>query len=410
MKRQLSVATALFGVFCASAVSAQLQGSIRLTGEVSQINPSIIDIAGQPYNPQTEVFEVGNAIDVTITWNISSTPVGMQPPGATPGVFTYELDPNEVTVTGQVGGIPLSGGGPITLLIANDVSTVAVPTPFDIWTLSFGSLSSCPLSFEHPTTPTVNGGIGFRDATAAALSSNEFQWPTVASFSVRRLTVLAGAIDPGTQACLPVVATYAVGDVASPSNDLDGDGVEDALDNCPSVANADQLDANGDGYGDACVSVTGFISDAASVGPGLILGELTRIIGAVQAGENLSVGDRSWVVGPNLLGDGVSVGTRSLLSPGVAIGDDTTIGDLVLVSPNVDIGSRVAIEDRVVVLPRANIGSDVTIGGGVLISAFAVIGDGAVLGDNVVVGAGAIVAAGAVVPSGTRIRPRATFQ
>jgi hypothetical protein len=34
--------------------------------------------------------------------------------------------------------------------------------------------------------------------------------------------------------------------------DTDGDGVSDSQDNCPTVANADQADGNGDGRGDAC--------------------------------------------------------------------------------------------------------------------------------------------------------------
>jgi hypothetical protein len=34
--------------------------------------------------------------------------------------------------------------------------------------------------------------------------------------------------------------------------DGDGDGITDADDNCPAVANADQADADGDGIGDAC--------------------------------------------------------------------------------------------------------------------------------------------------------------
>ena len=37
-----------------------------------------------------------------------------------------------------------------------------------------------------------------------------------------------------------------------PPADADADGVPDASDNCPNVANADQADADGDGVGDAC--------------------------------------------------------------------------------------------------------------------------------------------------------------
>jgi hypothetical protein len=40
--------------------------------------------------------------------------------------------------------------------------------------------------------------------------------------------------------------------VAKRPPDLDRDGIEDAKDNCPTVANADQRDSNRDGKGDAC--------------------------------------------------------------------------------------------------------------------------------------------------------------
>jgi hypothetical protein len=45
---------------------------------------------------------------------------------------------------------------------------------------------------------------------------------------------------------------YVASFVVTGTPDSDGDGVPDAMDNCPNVANADQSDFDGDGLGDAC--------------------------------------------------------------------------------------------------------------------------------------------------------------
>ena len=48
-----------------------------------------------------------------------------------------------------------------------------------------------------------------------------------------------------------------VGDVCDDGNDSDKDGIPDSSDNCPNVANSNQLDLDGDDEGDACDDVDG---------------------------------------------------------------------------------------------------------------------------------------------------------
>ncbi len=52
--------------------------------------------------------------------------------------------------------------------------------------------------------------------------------------------------------CSILVNMTDMGDTYSSSDDFDGDGSEDDFDNCPFVANRDQLDGDGDTVGDSC--------------------------------------------------------------------------------------------------------------------------------------------------------------
>jgi hypothetical protein len=60
---------------------------------------------------------------------------------------------------------------------------------------------------------------------------------------------------PGPSPCVADITTANLaGDylIFAPAVDTDGDGVVDALDNCRLISNANQVDSNGDGYGNRC--------------------------------------------------------------------------------------------------------------------------------------------------------------
>jgi len=53
----------------------------------------------------------------------------------------------------------------------------------------------------------------------------------------------------------------------APSEDSDGDGLADAVDNCPMLANPAQTDADGDGTGDLCDTCPLIAGDAGACKP-----------------------------------------------------------------------------------------------------------------------------------------------
>ena len=143
--------------------------------------------------------------------------------------------------------------------------------------------------------------------------------------------------------------------------DTDGDGVPDALDNCPSVANADQADVNADGYGDACVALDAHIDPTAVVGKNFVIGSGSSIKKGVTVGDNVTIGENTILNKDTQIGSQVSIGTGVQIAKDVVIGDNVTIGDYtiidkgVLIESNVTIGSYVHINMNATILSGASV-------------------------------------------------------
>lgn len=179
--------------------------------------------------------------------------------------------------------------------------------------------------------------------------------------------------------------------------DADGDGVSDEADNCPTVNNPDQMDANGDGYGDACVPLDVHLDKGVVLHQPVVIGNGTMIkkdtaIGAdakigrrvtldksIRAGEHLMIGDRASVDKEAVFGNNVTLGVSVNLDKEVQIGDGVALGDGTRVGKNTRIGVASLIGQNCVIEKDVRIGARVMLGDGVRLGKGVVVPDGTVL-------------------------------
>lgn len=186
-------------------------------------------------------------------------------------------------------------------------------------------------------------------------------------------------IDPYDPLSEPLFYTLIQGPIISLASypvyiDGDSDGIIDSLDNCPTVANPDQLDSTPDiPGGDACVDPNFIPPNGVDVPSTTIIESNVVLNTGVSLGDNVTLEEGAEVNKDTTLGDYVTVGETSTLSKDIIVGSNTSIGVGVTVNQDVYIGSGV------------NIGNGVYIDRGSVICNNVSIGNMANIGKNVLV-------------------------
>ena len=111
---------------------------------------------------------------------------------------------------------------------------------FDTFTITKGVATTTSTT----TTSTTS-------TTSTTTTSTTTTAPPTTTTSSTTTTVSTTTTAPSTTSTTSTTTTSTTATTA-PCPDADADGVCDANDNCPQVANADQADGDGDGLGDAC--------------------------------------------------------------------------------------------------------------------------------------------------------------
>lgn len=189
------------------------------------------------------------------------------------------------------------------------------------------------------------------------------------------------AIPNGTNGCGTTITTDQRG-AARPSGsncdigafegtvvtDTDGDGVLDDVDNCPFVANPDQLDSNGDGHGDACVPPGATVDPTTTIGANTSINTGVTIGANSDIGDNVTLGQNTTIGDGTIIGDGTTtnknstVGSNAIIGSGVLIGQGAVIGNNVTIDNGAQIGKNVVICDNATIAAGVRVGSDSRIG------------------------------------------------
>jgi carbonic anhydrase/acetyltransferase-like protein (isoleucine patch superfamily) len=187
-------------------------------------------------------------------------------------------------------------------------------------------------------------------------------------------------------------STYVFGGIV----DTDGDGIFDDFDNCLFISNPNQVDINGDGYGDSCVDPSAIIPYSAVVDPSAVIGANTVVNSGVVVDEDVFIGSNSTINQGVTIHDGAVIGDYAIVDRGSEIRSGAEIGNMVNIERYVVIDEDAPVQDNATINKESYIGAEAVIGTGATIGASSVICPQAEVGSGVVLGKYAFVDSGAI--------------
>ena len=180
----------------------------------------------------------------------------------------YEVFAGTSRDAGELRGVlGIHDGNPANDLVTRQGDVLSSPVAFNTLVYTYAEswrVSAAESLFDYlPGESTAY----FQSLPCVAKPVNKATLPPSAVASATAACQAAGITDPNVlDDCIVDVAgsgdpSYASAGLGVPPPtlvlDYDGDGILDSQDNCPTVANADQLDTDDDGKGDVCDTCTG---------------------------------------------------------------------------------------------------------------------------------------------------------
>ncbi len=223
----------------------------------------LVNLVGEVRDPQEQPLP-----DSSIHWSNAYRSLGT---GPAVSVSDLEVGTNLITLS-ATNAAGLTATTSVTVIVGDEI---ALPGPILASTPSVLSWSVEGNATTAKTGSLLVANVGGGGAVGFVAESNQ-PWLTIdgaASATLATPATLAISADPASLPDLStssaeiritnasdaanvvvVPVTLLKGSLVSghPFADADGDGVADDQDDCTLVSNADQIDSNGDGYGNAC--------------------------------------------------------------------------------------------------------------------------------------------------------------